>query len=693
LPDRITLDYALGESGASTGITFDDALASREEAAVPINRDPNARPDPSGRRDFTIHDGQLMLVPRVQGPERANFGASLKNELVEDPETKRRLIAESLFPGDPKGVDRVGVVDGRPVYVDDKGELREVSSALTRLGAAAVANAPEIALATAGSFYASPVIGGAVGAAGGRGWKRVASALLLDEPQTIAENVIDLGTEGALAMGAGLAGKLVAKAPSIGRMPTITAAEIKNAEQARVYIKQSTGVDVDLAQASGDRKLIAIRNYAARYPGKSAEMIQAADEAASGQFDAAASRTLDLVAKATPQETAYTSGINAAQMVIKAAREKVYDTVRPLYEAAYKATPKVEDPEVIGFLKLPYFKEAFKSGQRIAKLEGKELPVTDVQRYTDINKAAATVREQGYSLESLDYLKRGLDDQIERLVDAGRRQEARALQIKRDEFVEKLDEVSGPTYRHARQRYGELIRSDVEPLEGGLVGAIAKIENPRFATRAARIFSDRGISADEIRSTRNAISSAKGGAEAWNGLVRQYIGRTWNEALKESQTGQVTNAAGKLRQALIGTPRDRERTEAMLPDGALRAFNDLMNAAESLASTPIRGSDTAFNQEISSQLKGRAATTFRWLTQPRASVIGAAEQRELDRSVQAVTEAILDPTKRSQLRELKRMAPSTQKAIAFSAILGEQVARHSVASEPDRLPAMIQTDQ
>jgi len=225
----------------------------------------------------------------------------------------------------------------------------------------------------------------------------------------------------------------------------------------------------------------------------------------------------------------------------------------------------------------------------------------------------------------------------------------------------------------------------VKPLEDGAVGVLANIKNPHLASAAAKIFADKNITPAEIARTRFAISQQD--PEAWNGLVRQWIGQNWNKALRETQTGDVVNPAGKLRQALIGTPADRARMRSMLPGPAARAFEDLMTAAESLARTPIAGSNTMRDTEIKDQLKGTGAVVFRWLTSPRQSVVQAAEQRALEQNTVAITEAILDPAKQRQLRQVVRMPPSTRKAIILTAILGGQVTKVAAKGGPTELPA------
>ena len=311
MPGKITLDDAISTQARAGSITIDDALAVREsqmhaggrldvragEELIPgqgLPGNPNYQPP--------------MVAPQIEPATQSNFGAALKSELVEDPDTRVRLVAESLGI-DPK---RVGIVDDKPVFVNDEGQLQYVSGLGSRTSAAVIGNAPEAIGGIVGSFTGSPVVGGTAGAVGARGIKRAVAGAVFDEPQTIGGNLKDLAAEGATNLGAGLAGKGLSTLANRGKVVDFAPGNRVAAEAIRTRVKQGTGIDLDLAQASGDRKLIALRAYAARYPGKSAELIQAADEAAEGQFEAATNRVLDMIATSKPEEVSGSAGVRAA---------------------------------------------------------------------------------------------------------------------------------------------------------------------------------------------------------------------------------------------------------------------------------------------------------------------------------------------------------------------------------------------
>ncbi len=664
----ITFDEALAVRDAATTVTVDAAAIPAAEALARDYPDPRNL-DAQGRGDTSVGIDQFVRTnaPPILPPEKSSFTATLKSDFVSDPETKRRLIAKTLFPNDPEGHKRIGIIDGDPVYVDDQGQLRKVANGWDRFGAAVASNLPEMVMGGIGSVSSSPVIGGAMGAAGARGIKRGIAGLLTDEPQTVKGNLAEMATEGVVSTAAGGVGKAIGAVAGRGKVVDFTPSDVKTAVQAREAIKNSTGIDVDLAQASGNNKLIALRAYAARFPGKSAELVQAAEEVQKGQLDQAVNRVLNQIATSAPSEVAGARGINAAGAVLELARGVRDKAVAPLYEAAGKVALSAD-------------------------------VVADVSKDPLIARAAKRVsvdpvyarKLQGSRPDSVAYwhqVKRNLDAGYEAAASAGNKTVAREYADAAASLNNKLKAAS-PEYATANQEFAKATREIVEPLENSAVGAISRIKNPKAATVAAKIFNDPNITAAEIRATRASIEKVD--PEAWNGLVRQWMAQGWNKALKVTQTGESVNPAGKLRQALVGTPEQRAKAAAMMPTGSLQAFEDLMNASKALSRTPTAGSNTMRDTEIANQLKGQGGVILKWLTSPRASMTSAAEQRAVEKNTIALTEAIIDPAKQKQLRVIVKMSDRAKQAIALSALLSGKGASMAVDSDVDHTPDVLQ---
>lgn len=641
VPGRASLEKET--TGTASGLVdpFDEGGPTRFEAAA-------------SRAPLKETQGRAMGREVSVEPGVGGFGLSFKQGLLIDEPTKLKLAAAELFPDDPKAVERFGFVNGRVAFENDQGQLQYASGRAAEFFGNLAANAPEIAGGIVGSFAASPVVGTTAGVTAGRGLKRAAAGLLLDEPQTVEGNLKDIGKTAAIELGTAGAAKGAIALANRGRSINLTPQDLAAAQATQSRIKQNTGVDTDLALASGDRRLLGVRNYLAQQPNAGADILQAADEQSAEQFGKAAEAVLDKVSKGAPADTLGRQGVNAAKEAIRSARRSVSDKVRPLYDKAYASQPVVDDPDVIKYLDLPHFGAAFKVGQRIAKLEGRELPPGQ------------------YSLESLDYTKRGLDDVIEKLQSSGKRQEARALTQRKNEFVAQLDGLSNDAYRDARQAYAQAIKAEVEPLEKGIVGVVANIKDNKTATIAAKLFRDQNVTPGEIARARSALE--KQDPEAWNSLVRQFLSNELNAARKVTQAGSEVNVPGKFHQRIWGDPEGRKRMGAALGTDASKALEGLMETAETLGKAPVRGSNTQPNQAIAKTLEGPAGWWARVLLRPRESFVDAAQQKAVDQNAVKLVEALTNPAKVRQLKIATKISDPAQRVTFITSVLGAETA-------------------
>ncbi len=651
-------------------------------------------------------------------PGTSGFKANFKAGFVEDPRTKILQHAQALFPNDPEAAKRFGIRDGKIVYIDDDLNIRDVDSGFRAGAGSALAYAPETVGSVIGSFATgNPVTGSALGAAAGKGVKQIVAGTLLDEPQTTAGNLKGMAVEGGVNLVSGGIAKGMGKFADKGRVVDFTPTSRVTAEATRDATRSATGITLDLAQASGDPALMALRKYAAKFPGESAAIFKTLDELQTGQSADAMQRLIALVGKAQSSEAAGKGGISAAQAAIRATRAAVSKEVKPLYDAAYAAVPEVstatkEGAKALEFLKLPYFKEAFAAGQKLRSLETGSATkpaerITETLRKADPEAGtfeSATTRVDSTdtgakritsrltsgqrketaegvltrrtdtthtditrpSLAELDYTKRALDEQIESLIDKGQRQRARALKMKRDEFVAALDALPNQEWQAARQRYGQLARDRIEPLENGAVGVLANVKDPKAATAAVKMFTDPNITAKEIAFARSQIE--KETPEAWNGLVSQYLGQALNTSLKVTQRGETTNLAGKLYQSLAGTPEQAAKLRAALPAQSQEVANEVLKALKLVAATERAGSDTAFNQLVTRKIEGRFSTTLKMLRQPFQTLIQSGEERELDNMVKNLAIGLTDPAKVAKLKQVTKAPPGLQRSLV---ILGE----------------------
>jgi hypothetical protein len=119
------------------------------------------------------------------------------------------------------------------------------------------------------------------------------------------------------------------------------------------------------------------------------------------------------------------------------------DRARPLYERAYAEGASISDPRIASYMQLPAFQKAYGTARRLAKYDGIDLP-PDPRKLTEFN------------LQTLDYVKRGLDDvlytnKIPAPGGIGRTERSKIIEAQKG-FMDVLDELA-PTYAQARQAY------------------------------------------------------------------------------------------------------------------------------------------------------------------------------------------------------------------------------------------------
>lgn len=676
---RVTADDVLGAptQGGGLRVTAQDVID-----AVPVDRklQPQFVDEATGQ-DFNVNDldspSAMGNTPRLRVEQRptgvdqnvqrgsSGFKANFKAGFVEDPRVKIAQHAKALFPNDPSAASRFGIRDGKIVYIDDDLSIKDVDSGFKAGTGNALAYTPETVGGIVGSFATgSPMTGAAVGSVGGKAVKQIIANTIFDDPQTWGQNLRGMATEGLTSWASGGIAKGAGKFLDKSRVVDFTPAQAGAAQATRDTVRNQTGITLDLAQASQDPALMSLRKYAAKFPGESSQIFKQLDELQTSQSADAMQRLIGTVSKSMSSEAAGRQGINAAQEAIRAARAGVSQKVKPLYDAAYAAVPEVTDPKILGMLKLPGFPQAHATAQRLLKLE----------------EAA----DGATSLRALDYTKRGLDDRIDKLMSAGSRQEARALKIKRDEFVKAIDATPNQQWKDARKAYGDLAKSTIEPLENGAVGALSRIKDPKAATAAAKIFSDPAITPAEISFARAAVERAD--PEAWRALSGQYLAGVLDKSLKVTQKGETANLAGKLYQAMAGTPQQAAKLRASLPANAQAQLGEVLGALKLVAATERAGSDTAFNQLVTRKIEGRFSTTLKLLRQPVQTAIQAGEERSIDKLVTNLAKGLTDPGQIAALKQVSKTPPGVLRGMQILSIVAVGTGGRAAEDEVNPLP-------
>jgi hypothetical protein len=629
----------------------------------PIRTNPliaeNYESDPYNRRRSP------PLAPREEKPKQplgSGFNAVFQSALVNDPDTKRKILADTLFPNDPDGIYRVGFDRaGQPVYVGDDGKLHKIASGTAAFGAQLLANAPETVGAGIGAFGGPGTA--ALIASGMHGLKRVAAGQIFDEPQTSLGNLKGMALEGGTTLIGEGVGRGINALGNAGRRIDLTPADIAAAERVRERVLREANVNLNLADASDDPNIKGIYAFGSRQPGPAARLLREDRLRSDREFHQQTERVLNTVARAEPSEQAGQTAVNAARQAIDGAYQRAQAIAAPRYDQAYAAMPRITDPELMRYFQLPGFGEAFEAGQRTAQIERRGLRPF-----------------QPPDLRSMDYMKRELDDMVRQLERTNPTQ-AGAMREQVGNFVRRLDEIS-PEYARARTAYRRAVRWGVTPLETGKVGVLARIDDPQARTAAAQVLSDTNVSAANIAQTRAILERQN--PEAWNGLVRQWLASKWDDALERTQSGEVRNRAGKFQRLVFASPRDEELARAMLTPEQFHTFNELMFAAQRLASTPIGGSSTPHDLAVGKTLEGavgRVVQVIGAIRHPVKTLEDATRARAREENLLDIVSAIVDPEQRRRLNVILRMRPGTQQAVRLGTIMTEEALKREAQTE------------
>jgi hypothetical protein len=594
----------------------------------------------------------------------ADFKTLVKAAMVDDPQTKLRIFASDMFPGEKDAVDRFGFHNGEVYYVGKDDKLYKANPpdwmGAKEIAASITGNLPTIAGGTIGGVAgatAGPVgsIGGAaLGAAGGKGFQQSIANLALDEPQTPEGNIAGMAKEAAFAGGGSALGVGLQK--WLGRNLSKDISKLNMDDVAELERKASNvKVDLNAAQKTNLPSLRGRVEALARIP-QSADDMNAALEATRQQAGAAAD---DFVASVSPTTESVRAGGEAGRKGAASILEKIAKdrsiAAKPWYD---RALNKNLDPRVESLGNLPdtpAFKSAFERGKRIAANEG-----IDGATFDNV-----------YNMRTLHYVKLGLDDLIEKggMKEGIGSTEKRAIVGVKNRLLEFMDRAS-PDYARARSIYGHFMPT-LKANREGLVGQLAELADTDLQGASRQVFNAKN-SPNEIARLRSMFYRYDQG-EQWKGMLKGYLQDTLEQASREVKSGPGAGKAVTWRYMLLGDPKQKANLRASMTAEQFQGFQDMMDVFEAVGRTSGRGNSITMPMtEAASELKKEAgAGIVGKALQPRQTVINWLEEARLGKHAQKQVEILTDPQGLKRLKELKRLSPTDQRIIqGFSTLFG-----------------------
>lgn len=281
----------------------------------------------------------------------------------------------------------------------------------------------------------------------------------------------------------------------------------------------------------------------------------------------------------------------------------------PFYEEAYKANQSMMTPEISRILETPNGRRALRIAATKMRNDRSRLGEQGPELTVAAREAAARGQMKpveggvmkGLNLRTLDYVKRAMDDQIQVLRKAGRRDDARILRNSKNDMLQEMD------------------AADVTRTEQtiGWAGTPRGADNPGAYQNARRIYAGHSESLESLEKGRNFI---KGDVEvttrdiadmtpADRAFFREGVNQRVTDLVKSKREGADKVAA------LLRTPAMREKLAATFESP--RAYAQWMRemlGEEKMGRTlrQLGGSPTAERLETSSDFSGALLRDVIW---------------------------------------------------------------------------------
>lgn len=434
---------------------------------------------PQGVRDFIkVASGGKLEIPDAQINDAFKYWAEggQQNAVVNAPQGEGSLIGQ-LAAG-PVGGAVTGAMNGVTMGGLDEAIAagRALATGMPYAQALEEANRNKQAIGKENPWsYNIGQVAGGLTAAGGMGALGVGSKMpLLSDIAlgtlggALEENNNRLGgaaVGGALGGGLGMAFRGAAGLPGKPRgvdLPISRTLEQAGPESVRAKLEEATRLGVPMSLADADPALTALAGSATRFsPQAEATAINALMPRARGQIDRfgqAIERDLGPLSDPAAQSNA----------LLEQARK----ASAPLYEEAYKA-PVIGTPTLDSLINTPFGKQAVSKARTIAANERRDPEALGFRLDTDGNvvleptvpmtltsagkEGGTPLQQPGYTTQTLDYAKRGMDDVLEQyrnpitgkldLTTAGR-----AENDVRASFLNEVDALN-PAFAQARKAY------------------------------------------------------------------------------------------------------------------------------------------------------------------------------------------------------------------------------------------------
>lgn len=254
----------------------------------------------------------------------------------------------------------------------------------------------------------------------------------------------------------------------------------------------------------------------------------------------------------------------------------------------------------------------------------------------------------------------------------GRNKETQATREMQASAVRQIGETVSQDYQIALEIQRQGRQQFLEPLLQGPLGKLAKKDTTTQKAITA-LFPENPVPGTEGEIRNAVFALARQRPAVAEALVRAHVGMTFNQAARDLQGGANHFSGAKFAVKLAGGAQQRANLQAAieaLPNGTARweGFEHLLDIMSATGARQPKGSLTAFNQlEVQSmstgglqELAAKGVSPGKWMSFANDAFKAWSLGRNLDQLARIIT----DPRSGDALRQIVRIPPGTDRALA-----------------------------
>ena len=660
---------------------------------------------PSQERYRSVTDELLAINPQRAGtgqfpsltdpvaisdPSRsAGAGTAFMGGIPTDKQSAIKYFAQQR--GIP--TSRYRVIDGNIAYQADDGKFyKEIVTPLETAGYYApdvLEAVPEVVTGVALSPTTPAVaIPATMGVAGGANYLRqlVGEQLTGTKPDLL-QTAISAGTAGvAEAVPFGV--KALRERRTVRDIAGLDAQAMKDIQsKARSY-----GISLTPAEVTQLNSLMQQQKVLGNVPDSSKKLQQFYEFREGEQIQPAVEKFLADISGVGEQTQAGKLGfdaLKAREAQLKDAREMASD---PLYKESFAEAQPVDIKGVVNTIN-SQLKSVPSTGSQAKALSRMKSYLYKVQPQdlstAEIKDLSKTLKESGLNdaeiTSRIETIKNGvLEDRLENLQNAKFEMDAlfnedafssldKNIQRKLTNVQQSLVDQMGannPKYLEANRVFSEASKPIEEFGQRKTGTSLTQISPDNLNQFASRVFS--GNDPKTIKYVKEQIEATN--PEAWQAVTRAYIQDVWEKSLTpaKSQKGMKLDVGSDFQNLLLGSRKQQDSLRAALGDDSFMALRDLSAVLRAAGSVKKLGSDTAFNQQILKEMTREAELDPVGIF---AKILGTgispqdwgkrinewATERAFAQNADKVADIITSPQGMQQLKELRKMSPTSAK--------------------------------